>query len=86
MKPRDECIYYLVREMGGLGIRAKDVYFEDMLKHIGQDGLTGMRRLEIKAVVMAADERGRLGELDEAVEVGKGVAQSAKQVLRIFKI
>jgi len=59
--------------MGGLGIRAKDVYFEDMLRHIGQDGLPGMRRLEIKAVVMAADERGRLDELDEAVEAGKGV-------------
>lgn len=70
-KPRDECSYYLVREMGGLGIRAKDVYFEDMLRHIRQDGLRGMRRLEIRAVFMAADQRGRLEELDEAVEMGE---------------
>ena len=26
MKPLGECLYYLVREMGALGVRAKDVF------------------------------------------------------------
>lgn len=43
----------------------------DMRRHIRQDGLKGMRRLEIRAVVMAADQRGGLEELDEAVEMGE---------------
>lgn len=68
MKSRDECIYYLVREMGGLGIKAKEIYFDEMLGHIRQDGLKNMCRLEIRALVMAAKQRDRLDELDAAVE------------------
>lgn len=72
MKPRDECLYYLVREMDGLGIKAKDIYFEDMLRHVRQDGLRGMRQIEVRAAIAAADQRGRLGELDKAVEEWEG--------------
>lgn len=52
MKPQDECLYYLVREMGGLGIKAKEIYFEDMLEHIRKNGLKNMRLIEARAVIM----------------------------------
>lgn len=68
MKPRDECLYYLVREMDDLGIRAKDVYFKDMIDHVKQTGLDGMRPVEIQAIVWAAIARGKEEELDSAVE------------------
>ena len=32
MKPRNECAYYLVREMGGLGIKAKEIYVKRWYK------------------------------------------------------
>jgi len=71
MKPRNECSYYLVREMGGLGAKAKDVFFDDMLEHIRQNGLKDMRHIEVEALVMAARERGRLDELDAAVRCAR---------------
>lgn len=67
MKPRSECLYYLVREMGDLGVKAKDIYFDDVLQHVREGGLKGMRNIEIQALVMAARQRGRLPELDAAV-------------------
>lgn len=70
LKPRDECLYYLVREMGGLGVKAKDIYFDNMLEHVRKDGFKNICKLEVKAVIMAAEQRGRLQELDEAVEMG----------------
>lgn len=70
LKPRDECLYYLVREMGGLGAKAKPIYFEDAVEHVRRDGLTDMSHLETRALVMAARERDRLEELDEAVAAG----------------
>ena len=68
LKSRGECIYYLVREMGGLGPQAKGIYFDEMLKHIRQKGLKGMSNLEIDALIMAAQQRGRMDELDAAVK------------------
>lgn len=68
MKPLDECLYYLVREMGNLGAEAKPIYFESALEHVRRDGLAGMTGLEVRALVYAARRRGRLAELDEAVE------------------
>jgi hypothetical protein len=68
LKPRDECLYYLVREMGGLGIKAKDIYFENILQHVIKDGLKDMCYIEIDALMIAAKERGRLPELDAAVD------------------
>ena len=70
LKTRDECIYYLVREMGGLGTKAKPIYFDDAVEHVRRDGITDMSHLEVRALVMAARERGRLNELDRAVEMG----------------
>ena len=71
MKPKGECSYYLVREMCGLGIKAKEIYFNDMLNNIRKDGLKDMCRLEIRALIMAAEQRGRLDELDAAVEAAR---------------
>ncbi len=70
MKPRNECVYYLVREMGGLGIKAKEIYFEDMLEHIRKDGLGDMLRIEITGILEAARIRGRLDELEAAMKEG----------------
>ncbi len=70
LKPRDECLYYLIREMDGLGTKAKSIYFDDAVEHVRRDGLTDMSHLEVRALVMAARERGRLNELDRAVEMG----------------
>lgn len=67
MKPLNECIYYLVREMGGLGARAKDVYFEDALAGLKEPGREKLRPVEMKALVVAASSRGRLNELDEVM-------------------
>ncbi len=67
LKPRDECLYYLVREMDGLGVKAKDIYFEDALQHIKESGLIDMRHIETIALIDAARERGRLSELEAAV-------------------
>lgn len=72
MKPRNECAYYLVREMGGLGTKAKEIYFEDMLKHIRKNGLKNMRLIEARAVIMAALERDRLDDLRQAVKEHDG--------------
>lgn len=67
--PLPECLYYLVREMGGLGSRAKDIYFNDALAHIQEKGFRNLElcELEIRALIHAACRRGRLSELDEAV-------------------
>ena len=72
LKPADECSYYLVREMFGMGVRAKDVYFDDMLQQVRTKGLSGLglRHIEIDALIMAAKARDRLDELDAAVEAG----------------
>ena len=70
LKPRNECLYYLVREMGGLGVKAKDVYFEDALEHVRQRGFEGMAQIEVGAMVRAAMARGRVEELDRIVEEG----------------
>ncbi len=68
-----ECIYYLVREMDGLGIRAGDKHFEAALQHVREHGLKGLRDLEIEAPYMAAELRGREEELDAAVDLWEGV-------------
>ena len=68
----DECLYYLVREMGGLGIKAKEIYFEDMLEHIRKNGLKNMRLIEARAVIMAALERDRIDDLRQAVKEHDG--------------
>ena len=68
MKSLDECLYYLVREMGGLGINAKDIYFTDALAHVEKSGLDGLREIEIDALIMAAERRGLVNELDRVVE------------------
>lgn len=70
MKPRAECSYYLVREFGGLGVKAKAVYFDDMIAHVREDGLVGLSRIEVKALIAAAERRDRLPELEEAVKGG----------------
>jgi len=67
MKPLNECIYYLVSEMGGLGARAKDVYFEDALEGLREHGCPTLRAVEIHALIDAALRRGRLSELDEVM-------------------
>ncbi len=64
----DECIYYLIREMGGLGIRAGDKHFNGALEHVRKNGLAGMRRLEIDALARAAAIRNREDELDKVVK------------------
>ena len=68
LTPKDECLYYLVREMGGLGVKAKDIYFEDALEHVRQRGFWGMAQIEVCAVIRAAMARGRVEELDRIVE------------------
>ncbi len=70
LKPVDECAYYLVREMDGLGAKAKDIYYDSILEHIRKKGLggCGLISLEIKALVAAARQRDRLEELDAAIE------------------
>ncbi len=75
MKPTGvlECVYYLVREMDGLGIRAGEKHFEDALQHVRDHGLKGLRNLEIDALIMAAELRGREEELDAAVDLWEGV-------------
>ncbi len=73
-----ECIYYLVREMDGLGIRAGDKHFEDALQHVRENGLVGLRPIEIDALYMAAKLRtartvDRIKDLDAAVGLWEGV-------------
>ncbi len=73
-----ECMYYLVREMDGLGIRAGEKHFEDALQHVREHGLKGLRDLEIEALYMAAKLRStetvnRVKELDAAVDLWEGV-------------
>lgn len=70
MKIKAECLYYLVREMGGLGPKANDEYFEDILKNVRQTGLNNMCRLEVDALIAAAGHRGRIEELGAAVRAG----------------
>ena len=75
MKPLGECLYYLVREMGALGVRAIDVYFDDALAGLKEPGRPNLRRIEIRALVYAARRRNRLSELDEVMgyEPGKAI-------------
>jgi hypothetical protein len=70
MTPLDECLYYLVREdfNAARGGREKDIYFNDALRHISEKGLAGLRVVEVDALVNAARRRGRLDDLDKAVE------------------
>ena len=65
-----EAMYYLVREMGGLGVKAQDKHFEAALEQVRKNGLKGLRRVEIRALVWSAITRGREQELDDAVEQG----------------
>jgi hypothetical protein len=44
-----ESIFYLIREMGGLGLRAKEEYFDAALEHIREHGISGCR-LEVLPV------------------------------------
>ncbi len=67
MKPLNECLYYLVREMGGLGARAKDVYFDDALAGLKEPGRPNFRRVEMRALVYAPRRRNRLSELDKVM-------------------
>ncbi len=67
---KDTCIYYLMREMGGLGIKAGEKYFEGILQHIRENGLVGWRNIEIQGVIAAAMRRNRENDLDTAVEEG----------------
>ena len=64
----DECLYYLVREMGGLGIRAKERHFDAILEHIRSGRLKNTRMIEVRAIVMAAELRNRRQELDAAIK------------------
>jgi len=68
MKDRDECLYYLVRELDGLGPKANPIYLDSILEHIRRDGIVNVRWLEFVAVAEAARTRGRLKELAEATE------------------
>lgn len=74
LKPIDECIYYLVREDYNCSIGAekleKDIYFEHMIQHIREIGFKNLElsEIEITAIINAAKRRGRLKELDAAVE------------------
>ena len=68
MTPRDECFYYLVREMENLGIRANDKYFDGALEHVRRDGMAGLRGIEISALVWSAIARNREEDLDAAVD------------------
>lgn len=67
MKPLNECMYYLVREMGGMGAKAKDIYFDNALTGLKGPGRNKLRPVEIRALMMAAKSRGRLDELDEVM-------------------
>lgn len=80
MNPRIECMYYLVREMDGLGIRAGDKHFEAALEHVRQSGFAGFRRIEVDALIEAAKLRNREQELDEAVEEGTAGEQLKLEV------
>ena len=71
MIARDEVMYYLVREMDGLGIRAGEKHFTAALEHVKQSGLAGFRRIEVDALVEAARLRNREQDLDQAVEQGE---------------
>ncbi len=61
-----ECLYYLMREMGGNGLKADDKYFDGALKLI--DTSWEYRDIELRALVCAAKKRGRLSELDAVME------------------
>lgn|GEM_PF-6897617 len=69
MMSLQECLYYIVRADCG-GIPEKDVYFDDALAHIREQGFRNiaMCAVEIRALIHAAKRRGRLEELDRAVE------------------
>lgn len=79
MKPRDECMYYLVRESFNADMSRrrempvkmeKDVYFNDVLEHVRTGGLTGLAKVEIDCLIEAARRRNRLPELDAAIKAG----------------
>jgi len=67
MKPFRECIYYMVRELGGHGIPAKEVYVDDAIAFVRENGLPDMRVIELRALIEAANSRGKIAELDQAV-------------------
>lgn len=70
MMTLDECLYFLVREDYNAskgGKLEKDVYFNDALARIRGTGLAGLRVVEVESLVRAAERRGRLDELDQAV-------------------
>jgi len=67
MKPLNECQYYLVRAMYGLGASETDEVYADTLEHIRRDGLAGWTRFQVDALIDAAARRGRLAELDHVV-------------------
>lgn len=65
-----KCLYYLVRADHPKGLPEKDVYFDHALAHIRQSGFENLPPLcyvELHALIAAAERRGRLAELDEAV-------------------
>lgn len=73
MIPVDECMYYLVRAYGGMGVREKKEHFDGALAHIRERGFKNveMSALELRALIAAAKRRGWLEELDEVVNYGK---------------
>jgi len=88
MKGFKECLYYLTREAfnnqdGDCGWREKEEYFNDVLEHIKNHGLIEVLPVEIISLVEVAELRGRIKELDEAVEIGsaKPAATLAGQLL-----
>lgn len=78
MKPMAECLYYLVREdfnadkCSQVLSLERDEYFNDALENIRALGLENisMCTVEVKSLINAAKRRGRLEELDRAVEEG----------------
>jgi len=81
MKGFKECLYHLTRESfnnqhSDTGWREKEEFFNDVLEHIKKHGLIEMNRVEIISLVEAAERRGRIKELDEAVEIGSAKPDS----------
>ena len=62
-------LYYLVREMGALGVRAKDVYFDDALAGLKEPGRESARMKFVRW--SRGPERNRLSGVDEVMGYGR---------------
>lgn len=76
MRPRDECIRYIVRETDDLEGPLDDECFNDFLEHVKKDGLGEMSREELRALCIAALRRNRLDELDRVIDGGDNDGQN----------